>query len=1245
MKYLRLSLKIFAWTIMAVVLFFLGILMGVVNILTPERLTPLTEKLATEALQNCEVKIEKAELTVMSTFPFVHARIDNLVVLSTTTRNLDDETREFMPEYADTVLAVSRFEGGLNVMKLLSNQLDLSDVIIERPSANLVIIDEGTTNFDIIPAKEDDGVPFDWNNIPGISLTRFAIVNPGKVRFYNFNTDTELSAAFSEVELDGSESPYYSLRFDGNIEAPSEFYDIFNIADLKFGLNGSMVWSQENPTVLALNDFEILFSVFDFHVDTEVDFAPGVKFNKLKVTSAPLDIAQLLSMIPQDIAEEYGIPTGEDITTDAVVSWTLQSADPWNISTGVIPPFTLQANLPQCAFEGYGISTKDLSANIELRTYKPWQPEKDLPDMTLGVKIPPMGLTWEDYRVKNFETDFIVRLPEGDVTQAEVEFKNLQMEGPATAIALKGTFSDLFGDMTFQGDVDCDVNFERLPGKILNAIDGSLSGKVCAIVDIDASKSMLSTENFHKMKIRGDVTFNNLYWIDSDTVNMFDVNRALFHFGTTERISANGKTVADSLLRVGLSVDTALILHDDLSMNLSRFNINLAAQNTSEKLTKGRINPMGGKLTLKSFNLLKTNDSTVVRLRDLAGTTVIKAYNNDVFTPQFIFDLNVHRIATGNNESRILITDAHTNFNARRVPKSKSAKKFTHIADSIQRAKPHLPPDSVIYYALQIHNRKPRSKYPRVHEVYDSKDSLDMIDWGASPMFKRILNLWTFEGNLSSRRASIFTPHLPVRNRFRNIDVTFNNDSVSIKNLQYKMGHSDFTVNGIVSNMRKAFTSTTGRQPLRVNFEMLSDTIDVNQITEALIIGSSYAAADESEKHKILHELSDDEEKMEEHIARLTENAPDTVMPILVPENLDAQFNMRSNNVLYSDFRLQNMTGQMLAYGGNLNLRNLSASSEVGAIDLSALYSGLHPDDLRFGFGLKLNDFHINRFLKLVPAVDSILPVMRDFGGVISVDIAATTDIDRNMNLILPSLDAAIDIQGDSLVILSPETFSSVAKWLLFKDKKRNIIDHMNVQMIVRDNQIDVYPFIFDFDRYKIGVQGYNDFNLNFNYHVAVLKSPIPFKFGINISGNPDKYKVRLGGAKFGEQQLRQVAIVDTTRINLMNEINNVFRRGARDARLSRLKIERKPLAAEIDLNVDTLTHADSLLYIREGLIDAPPQMNLSDDAAKKQKRQKNKKNKSMSAGSLISGTFSIPLVGTLYIRIKKRREDEDNVA
>ena len=1183
-----LAVKFVGWAIMAVALFILGILLGVITILTPDRLTPLAERIATQSLQNAKVEIERVDLTIVSSFPFVHADIDNLVVLSTITEKLDAETRATLPEYTDTVLSVHRFSGGLNVMRLFADKLDLADVTIDHPSVNIVIIDEETNNFDIIPPSEDkDDQPFNWQEVPGISLKRFEIVNPGKIRFFNNDTQTELSAAFTQVELDGSDAPLYALKFDGNIEAPSELYEVFNIPSLRFGLNGSMSWSQERPELLRLENFDFLFSIFGGRINTDIDFSGGVTLRKLDIKMLPLNIMQLLRMVPEDMAIELGIPLPGQVNTTASVNLDFALKKPWNIGSDTIAPFVLNADIPRCEFSGYDFKTNALEASLKVSLNRPWAISDDLPDLTVNVNVAPMALKWNDLDLRKFALQISGRIPDGDINKASINVKNLELSGPATDLTIAGTLTNIIEDPLFDGNIEGRMDLRKLPAKVRNSFDGSISGVISTSIAMKGSPSMFSTENFHRIRLKGDLSLSNLYWVSGDTMNMVDLHKADFHFGTTEKFIRDGNTRADSLMRIRLAVDTGLIVNGDLVMRMSKFNIGLAAQNTSERLNKGRVNPMGGNLSLKSFDLLKTNDSAVVRLRNVDGYTVVKAYNNDIRTPQFIFDLNAGRISTGDKETRLLISNAHTHINVRRVPKGKSAQRFSKIADSVHYAHPNISPDSVMKIALEIHNRH-RSKYPRVHERWNAADTADVIDWGASPLFKRLLTLWTFEGTLTSNRASLFTPHLPLRNRLKHIDISFNNDSVKVNNLLYKIGHSDFTINGVMSNMRRAFTQAGYRQPLRINFEVLSDTIDINQITETLLAGAAYGATPVEKRRFDLSEIDADEESMEEHIARLTEDAPDTVMPILIPENLDAQFSMRSRNVEYSDFELQNMTGRILAYGGALNLQNLSASSEVGSIDISALYSGLHPDNLRFGFDLRLNQFNLHRFLNLVPAVDSLLPVMRDFSGIISANIAATSDVDREMNLVLPSLDAAIGIEGDSLVLLDPDTFKSLSKWLLFKDKNKNIIDHMNVQMVVKDNQVDVYPFIFDFDRYRLGIQGYNDFDMNFNYHIAVLKSPIPFKFGINISGNLDKYKIRLGGAKFGEKQIRQVAIVDTTRINLMNEINNVFKRGARNARLARLKVETSSPAANIDLDADTLTHADSLRYIQEGLIDAP---------------------------------------------------------
>jgi hypothetical protein len=280
-----------------------------------------------------------------------------------------------------------------------------------------------------------------------------------------------------------------------------------------------------------------------------------------------------------------------------------------------------------------------------------------------------------------------------------------------------------------------------------------------------------------------------------------------------------------------------------------------------------------------------------------------------------------------------------------------------------------------------------------------------------------------------------------------------------------------------------------------------------------------------------------------------------------------------------------------MAYDGNINLNRLSAKADIGSVDLTALYSAPTKHDISFGFSLGVHDFYIDRFGQLMPfVVDSLMPIMNGFKGIINADVAAITSVDSLMNIDLPSLHAAIKISGDSLVLLDHDTFRTLSRWLLFKNKNRNMIDHMAVEMTIDNSQLEFYPFMFDIDRYRLGVMGHNDLAMNLNYHISVLKSPLPFKFGINVTGNADKMKIRLGRARFKENMVgERTAIAETTRVNLVQEIERVFRRGARAARLGRLNIAQRPTQlTDNDIANDTISHADSLAFANEGLITMP---------------------------------------------------------
>ena len=79
---------------------------------------------------------------------------------------------------------------------------------------------------------------------------------------------------------------------------------------------------------------------------------------------------------------------------------------------------------------------------------------------------------------------------------------------------------------------------------------------------------------------------------------------------------------------------------------------------------------------------------------------------------------------------------------------------------------------------------------------------------------------------------------------------------------------------------------------------------------------------------------------------------------------------------------------------------------------------------------------------------------------------------------------------------------------------------------------------------YQVGRERRNERVMNFKYHISILKSPLPFKAGVNISGNLDKMKIRVGKAKY-KDDVTPAAIhkVDSTRMDLGRRIVERFHR------------------------------------------------------------------------------------------------------
>lgn len=1144
----RKALKITLWTIMAAVLAVAAVIICAVGVLDSRHLTAIANRTANNLL-DADVSIGRVELSLWGHMPFVRLEVDSVTVLSGPIMRLADHDRERLPAWADTLLTIDRFSGGINLAALLRNRIELHDVDFDGPGINIATLDESVSNY-LIYASADTAAS-ESGPLPDISINRFSINRPRPVRYHNAQTDEHFEVYLSSVSLSNTETPAYRLDIGGRLESPS--LALYNLDRLSFGADGRMDWRPSSPTELELRDFRLRADFLEAVVNAHVDFGHDIVVRDYDLELGRMGIERICRVLPDSLRRAWQL-TPDKFETDLAIRFAARSTAPFNLTTDSLP-----------------------HADIELT-------------------IEPGRLRYGRSDFRSISGQVSASLHGNDPNLATFTATGLRVAGPATDLTLDATASEVLTDPLVRGTLRGHSELSRLPERLTALARGYLSGTLTADISFDGRLSMLSPERFHLLKVTGDIDAHRLYYLSADTSNMVTVHDACLKFGTNTRISSDGH-VADSLLTAVIRVDSAALLHNIYSMRLTGLTLGVGADNRRRSADTTVIVPMGGRLELGAFYFTSLSDTVVFNLRDASGRVSMTRYRGEMRRPMFELDLGISHMATGNSNTRFMLSNSHLHARAHKLPRRPMPPAVKATADSLRRANPYLPADSVYRYAVLKHRREHRKgAYPRIHPEYTEAEA-EIINWGTSKTVRRLLLGWSIDGSLTAERAGVFTPYFPIRNRVRDFNLTFNNDSVCLHNVRYKAGHSDFVLSGRITNLKRGFTSQGFRSPLKINFDVVSDTIDINELANSTFRGSAYAAADTvgRERHKFDLEALEAAEaagdaQFEREVGRYVEGAPDSVAPLLIPRNVDIRLDMRADHVLYSDLMFHDFSGLLLAYRGAINLHHLTAASDAGSLNLSALYSAPTARDLKFGFGLQVDDFNLEKFTRLVPAVDSIMPLLRDVSGTVDADIAATCDLDREMNLLLPTLSAAIRLQGDSLALIDKETYRTIGKWLLFKDRQSNIIDHMNVEATISDNHMELYPFEFDIDRYKLGVQGYNDLALNFDYHIAVLKSPLPFKFGINIKGNPDKYKIRLGRARFKRQEAaRTVSIVDTARVNLLRQIENIFRRGVSGSQFARVNVAPTPEAASIDLEADTISHADSLVFIREGLLPAPP--------------------------------------------------------
>ncbi|MDE7102249.1 MAG: AsmA family protein, partial [Bacteroidales bacterium] len=164
-RIVRISL-ISAGGLLAAVLLAVGIALSVV--LSPKRLTPLVNRIASDNLQ-AEVQIRKVDVTFFSTFPHIGLELKDGIVVSHALRD-----SAFQAE--DTLCAFHRCVVGLNLRAYTRHKkLSFFTVALDSADCRLFMGADGQSNYQIFGIQDtlsDESTPI---RLPSVEVKRFRI--------------------------------------------------------------------------------------------------------------------------------------------------------------------------------------------------------------------------------------------------------------------------------------------------------------------------------------------------------------------------------------------------------------------------------------------------------------------------------------------------------------------------------------------------------------------------------------------------------------------------------------------------------------------------------------------------------------------------------------------------------------------------------------------------------------------------------------------------------------------------------------------------------------------------------------------------------------------------------------------------------------------------------------------------------------------------------------------------------------
>lgn len=1119
-------------TIWKVLLWIAGIwavlLISVQIILSPAVLTRLADKYAAEYIDG-NVSFGEVRLSVFKSFPYLNIGFSDVSVTYPADRFTYTDSsfysRQGRGETTDTLASVRRMYASVNVAALAAGTVNVPAIVLDKPRIFARKFQDGAswdifkTGTDTAAAAPDTGS----GQMPKIVLGRIILRGQPHI-VYSSPEDTVFAMAHLK-----------RFRFNGRLATGRHGKN-----RLGFEVDSMFISGRLPSDTLALKLDRFSARVRKGHVDIGASATTYMATNSYGRMRIPVDIEAEAgfpkdSVFAVDIRNFNAMIAGIPVRADAYVSYGDRlyvrgdAAIDRCKANDVLDYF--RQNILKMA--------KDVDTDAEISMSATfdgyYSPESgQLPEIRAKIEIPRSTIGNRKFDIRHeiaLDTD-ISGSRDGAI---DIRLNDFHIKGKALQITATGTVSDILGeDPVVDIDAGLGVSLDTLSGYTKRNSGLTLSGALSAGIKGTVRLSELDPYQLAQSDISGYVRSTGLNVIsEKDTVSLFTDSLDVW-LGAIGNTRDSSVAQGERMLALTAYADSVFLSYKD-EMRIRGRGLSLKAQNSAAILNKAdssRFYPFGGKLDIDMLAMVGA-DTTFVALRNSDNTFRISPKLSNPKIPLLKLESSTGRIFMRGPVNRIALRDLDMNAEAamNSIERRQRAKAFV---DSLSRKYPDIPRDS-----LFGHLRKMRGQR-QLPDWLSEKDFMkNDLDFRLSDSMARYFKEWDADGSVSVGRASLMSPYFPLRNSLSDVKASFNNNEIRFDSFNLRSGTSDLEVTGRLSGLRGALL---GRGFIRLDMDINSSRLNLNELIGAYSAGSRFVPENISAASLDI----DDEEYAEMIVTDTLANADiGSSTLIVVPANIVADISLKASDVTWSSLTIESMTTDLAIKERCVQLTNTAANSDIGDIEFEGFYSTRTKQDLKTGFDLALKDITAEKVISMMPAVDSVMPMLKSFKGKLNCTVSATASIDTTMNIEMPSINGVIRITGDDLTLSDNPAFSTIARKLKFKDRESGHIDHMSVEGLISDSRLEVFPFVLKVDRYTLAMSGVQNLDTSFKYHVSVIDSPIPFRVGIDLSGNFDDFKFRIGKAKYKSADVPVFSsVIDQTRLNLRQSIQDIFRQG-----------------------------------------------------------------------------------------------------